>query len=86
MTNGARKRCMHWVRQAKPLVLILSPPCTTFSRLQNLNPWTDKREREMWRGSRLLKFAMELAQEQINQGRYFIFEHPQAASSWDRRE
>ena len=81
-----RKKCMQWVRQNKPLMLILSPPCTAFSTLQNLNPWTARREREFWQGVTLLKFAMELAKEQVEQGRYFIFEHPASASSWKRKE
>ena len=32
-----------------------------------------------------LRFAMELAKEQIAAGRYFVFEHPAMATSWSER-
>ena len=31
----------------------------------------------------MIKFAMEVAEEQHSSGRYFIFEHPAKAKSWD---
>ena len=46
MKTRDRKRCMQWLRQNRPQVVILSPPCTAFSGLQSLNKWSAKRERE----------------------------------------
>ena len=40
-----RERCRQYVRRTRPLVLIGSPPCTMFSRLQNLN-WGKSEERD----------------------------------------
>lgn len=83
---GERKRCMTWIRRSKPRVVILSPPCGSFSKLQNMNPWSAKRERDLWRGVVMLKFAMEVAKEQMAENRYFVFEHPDSATSWRRKE
>ena len=86
MRGGNRRRCMQWIRQNRPQVIILSPPCTAFSRLQSLNKWSAKREREFWTGSQLLKFAAAVAREQYQDGRHFIFEHPKSASSWQHKD
>ena len=77
---------MQWIRQNKPKIVVLSPPCTAFSKLQSYNKWSQKREREFWIGAQLLKFAAAIAKEQHQDGRYFIFEHPASASSWNRKE
>ena len=86
MKTRERKRCMQWIRQNRPQVVILSPPCTAFSRLQSFNKWSAKREREFWIGSQLLKFAAAVAREQYQDGRHFIFEHPKSASSWQHKD
>ena len=72
------------IKRDKPYAIILSPPCTMFSQLQNLNvkKGTDEWNMEFRRASRLVEFAMEIANMQYNSGRYFMFEHPLGASSW----
>ena len=70
----------------KPLVIHLSPPCRMFPHIMNLNRkyFTDEQwAREMAEAVRLLRFAIHLATVQMTQGRYFTFEHPQRASSWN---
>ena len=86
MKTGERRRCMQWIRQNKPEVIVVSPPRTAFSKLQSLNIWSEKQARAFWIGSKLLKFAAEIAKEQAQDGRHFIFEHPASAASWKRKE
>jgi hypothetical protein len=68
------------------LVVILSPPCTAFSVLQEL--WnfprlSAEKVKHIWSiGMTFLIHAMNAAQLQLNSGRYFIFEHPAGATSW----
>ena len=70
----------------RPLVVVLSPPCTMFSRLT----WTlnhgrtepDKWDKKMREAEGLLATAMTVAARQVMHGRYFVFEHPATAKSW----
>ena len=64
---------------------MLSPPCTMFSKLQNCNwkrmdPQVCRRRLE--EATLHLDFAMLLARIQHAHGRFFCFEHPAGASSW----
>ena len=73
------------VRARQPQFIMVCPPCTTFSTLQNLN--RNNMNPEVWarkqqEGNTLLEFAMRLCQVQIQGGRFFVFEHPLRASSW----
>lgn len=76
------------VCQHQPKFLMLSPPCTLFSTLQNLNPgkgtpaWQTRYDEAV----ELLRFCCMVAATQVRQGRYFALEHPQAATSWTRQE
>ena len=73
------------VRRDKPLMLILSPPCTLFSQLQQLSPYglPETRCPEKWKEALvMLQFAVELCEIQRAAGRGFLFEHPLTASSW----
>lgn len=85
---------MTWNRSPKLLVwdfqlmvLILSPPCTVFSELQRL--WNIKRiAAHIWaarwaEGMVYIEHSMAAAEEQCKQGRFFVFEHPERASSWN---
>ena len=82
----ARRRCLKWIRQNKPQVIMISPPCTAFSRLQGLSKWSANKERTLWTGVQLLKFAAAVAKEQVREERHFLFEHPASATSWSRPE
>ena len=67
-------------------LLILSPPCTIFSELQRL--WNKKKMLphvwdERWAEGKLyLSHSMHCARRQCDEGRKFVFEHPERASSW----
>ena len=80
-----RKAIRRRLASDSPALLILCPPCTAFSVVQNLNfpkmP-AEKVAQIVEVGMLHLEFAMELAAEQIRRGDYFIFEQPHSARSW----
>ena len=73
---------LEYVRKNKPMMIVGSPPCTMFSALQNLTPWSAEREQRRRRDVALLRFAMKVYRLQVDEGRYFVHEHPATASSW----
>ena len=71
----------------KPKVMILSPPCTMFSTLQQTNK--TKMNPRVWQNQmRLTEFmwdmAIRMARAQHKGGCAFIIEHPASALSWNR--
>ena len=79
--------------EQKPSILIGSPPCTRFSTLMNLLMGRDltseqraKFHAELDVAIAQLKFCFKLYRKQISEGRYFLHEHPAAASSWEIHE
>jgi hypothetical protein len=81
-----RERCRRQLAREKPYLVIGSPPCTQYSRLQNLNRGRgDPRElqRKRTEAKVLLDFAVEVYQGQLARGAHFLHEHPLTATSWD---
>jgi hypothetical protein len=81
-----RARCRRQLAKEKPYLVIGSPPCTQFSRLQNLNRnRSDPRERRrrLVEAKVLLDFAVEVYRAQLARGAHFLHEHPLAATSWE---
>ena len=84
---GDRKRAWERIRAEKPFLVVGSPPCTMFSRLQlNLN--AKKMGKVEWERRRreaevLLVFAVAVYQLQAQEGRHFLHEHPAGATSWN---
>ena len=72
------------------LVLILSPPCTAFSALNHLWNYPKLPPEEVARrlnaGKCFVSHAMCCARAQCQAGRYFVYEHPASASSWNLHE
>ena len=93
--TGRKWNCLvpedrEWARRMiyrdKPELLIVCPPCTLFSSLQNLSPYglPPKRCPEKWNEALvMLRFAVDLCKLQHAAGRSFVFEHPSTASSWE---
>ena len=79
-----RKQCVEEIRQCKPRVLMVSPPCTAYSVWQRLNAarWGEMSQRSKVEAQTLLLFGIQLCELQHSMGNYFIFEHPRNASSW----
>ena len=76
------------IAREKPMFLIGSPMCTAFSAWQHLN--RERRDpalmqREYNKAMIHLEFVCKLYRDQADAGRYFLHEHPVAASSWQER-
>lgn len=85
---GARRAVLDLLERCRPLCLLVSPPCTMYSQLQslfNLRKMSPETLQMRWAEAHLhLDFSMFLCQYQARRGRFFIFEHPWRASSWER--
>eukprot|EP00435_Cladocopium_sp_Y103_P018800 s2487_g4.t1 len=71
--------------EERPLLIVLSPPCTAFSPLQEWNfPRMSIRQavRLIVGGLEHLELCASIARWQHRQGRFFMFEHPDLARSW----
>ena len=80
-----RRSVVQLLQTHRPIFLMLSPPCTMFSKLQNCNIKRmdpSVRQRRLEEATLHLDFAMLLARLQAAHGRYYCFEHPHGASSW----
>ena len=77
-----REAVLEYVKFKKPEVVIGSPPCTMFSSLQNLSPWTAEKQKRWRKDLVLLRFAAKIYKLQTEAGRYYVHEHPATASSW----
>ena len=80
-----RERAEALVRETKPLLLIGSPPCTSFSSLFLSNKSRMKPhlfDKIVAEGLVHLAFCVKLYNIQMSENRYFIHEHPWSATSW----
>ena len=70
------------------MVVIGSPPCTVFSQLQTMNmhtqntKWMEEYEVRKQKAIRHIEFCVGLYKLQMAEGRHFLHEHPEGASSW----
>ena len=79
-----RKRILDELKRDRPLCVVVSPPCTMFSRRRRPgDPEVDKQE--MIKALVLLNFGIQVCKLQMSLGRYFVFEHPLGADSWHCR-
>jgi hypothetical protein len=69
------------VEKEIPYLLVLAFPCGPWSALMRLNPAHDLDARRA-EGIKLIKYAIELAELQLAQGRHFLLENPLTAESW----
>ena len=67
------------IREDRPLVLTVSPPCT-FLSIANQGPIDP---RELAGAVEVIKFGIEMCDIQRREGRYFVFEQPQGSRAWD---
>lgn len=82
-----------YILTEKPGLVVLSPPCTKFSMLQNLSypKWCGdpikfrKHLTELRQAKELLRFCVEICELCRQIGITFLFEHPWSASSWSER-
>ena len=80
-----QKECLRIISQAKPDLIIGSPPCSWFSRIMQIN-WPRiprHRRRRMMREARAyLEFSAKIYEDQHRKGKVFLHEHPTSAESW----
>ena len=77
-----RRRARDYLDKEKPRLLIGSPMCTMFSPLQKMTPWSEQKQK-IWREHRHhIEFVAELYKVQMSEGRLFLHEHPERATSW----
>jgi len=74
------QRLKQKIRQDRPRVLVLSPPCTMFSILQNLNLAMDPVEYA--KAVKLFETAIELCELQASLGGVYVLEHPLTSRAW----
>ena len=80
-----RSKCLQEIRQKEPEHVHVSPPCGPYSQMQRLNKKyqeTEHAKRKRIEGEVLLRFAMQICEEQLKNHRKFSFEHPAGADSW----
>ena len=80
-----RQGVLREIRELRPALLILSPPCTKFSLLQNLSKAKRdeaKFQEDLKEAKQHKSFCMELARLQMANGRGFLYEQPAGATSW----
>ena len=67
-------------------VVVMSPPCTKFSSQQRSNE-KRKRKRVVRRQKKAttvhVDLCIDIMKMQMAAGRYFVFDHPSTASSWE---
>ena len=80
-----RARARKQIAEEKPYLVIGSPPCTNFSRLQNLNRYKvgeEELDRRRAEDRVLLDFAVEIYRDQLARNAHFLHEHPLSATTW----
>ena len=85
-----RDRAVKYIRENKPKLVIGSPPCTYFSNLQELNKhnqrfnmeWMARFQDNLEKAIKHIEFCITLYKMQMDEGRYWLHEHPWGAKSW----
>ena len=83
--RSCRAKARRLMREKRPALLVCSPMCTALSNLFKMNRermGEIKYQQCVAKARRHLKFAIELCEEQMASGNYFLFERPAYASSW----
>jgi hypothetical protein len=87
MMESHQRRALAELHRRRPVVLVVSPPCTLWSPLMDSN-WLRMGEPlktlRMKQGTQLLAFAMHACKIQKDAGRFFVFEHPHKAKSFEQ--
>ena len=79
------EKAIHFLNETKPAVLILSPLCTMFSAMQNINIHKMKKRFTKARVQKAVAhfaFTVLLCIKQAQRCGVFVLEHPVGASSW----
>eukprot|EP00435_Cladocopium_sp_Y103_P018581 s757_g4.t1 len=85
LLEADRERAKKIVKEERPFFLMIAFPCGPFSPLLRLNSKCDL-ARIQAEGEVLLKFALELADIQVEGGRHYMLENPQPSGAWTHPE
>eukprot|EP00435_Cladocopium_sp_Y103_P033679 s671_g8.t1 len=91
LDKKVRDEVRRYIQEIKPGLVVISPPCTLFSLLQNLSAAKRTPEnakiflRRMTEAKVLLQFGIEIALEVLSYGGTFVFEHPLTSRAWSER-
>ena len=87
--KDVQSRVKKLIRSTQPYCIIGSPPCTPFSRLQEIS----RRKRdpkvvaeELRKGKEHIRFCVQVYRMQLAAKRHFVHEHPATATSWQMDE
>ena len=81
-----RRLVWEHLERDRPWLIVGSPPCSAFSTLTSLSQDTDALRASVARGLEHLKFCEVLYRIQMENGMYFLHEHPAGAKSWQSEE
>ena len=85
-TSMGRAQSWHELETYRTRVLMVCPPCTWYSKLQNANMHHYSEETIAERrhaADTLLGYGIRCCKEQLSWQRGFVFEHPSGATSWN---
>ena len=71
-----------YLDKAKPMLVVGSPECGPFSKLASLNKGKPAYAKTLRDGLAHLRLMCRVYEYQVAQGRLFLHEHPDGASSW----
>ena len=92
---GTRQEVRRYVQGVKPGLVVISPPCTMFSIMQNMNHKRNRRRghaharfifQKLCEAKVLLRFGEEIAETVMSYGGIFVFEHPLTSKAWEEPE
>ena len=85
-SEAMRTKSKRIVKSKASLLLVVSPMCSAFSRLQSFNAkrlGPEKMKEMIDYGLKHLTFALDLCEIQLRNGLYFLLERPAGATSWN---
>ena len=93
LQTNKRNEVKQYIKDVRPGLVCIAPPCEMYSQLQNLSKHKRERVPSLLQkclkrksdGEQLLRFAIELCDLCNDLGIKFLLEHPHAASSWKHR-
>ena len=77
-----REQVKNYIKEVRPGLVILSPPCTLFSVMQNMNLVKRDFIKRLREAKVLLRFAVKVIEEVINYGGVYLLEQPLTSKAW----
>ena len=85
LERGDEEGMWRMLEEDDPILVVVCPPCKAFSLLQNLNyPKMEMKKavKLLWTGLQTLDVALRVIEWQKARGKFYVFEHPAGAYSW----